>query len=164
MDDRWAALAARLNEASEAPATAPVVDRAEAVAARDAILVDLLTFGEALRGVEAAAEGAAVEWRTALRKVRFEPEGAEVAVRWAEPAPRSGRLYREAALGGRWVLVVKSALTEDRVPLLDAGLLRLVTLGLGQASPAEDEASADAAAAEPAEAPAEAPTERRRSL
>jgi hypothetical protein len=172
MDDRWAALAARLNEAAEPPSTAPVVDLGEAAAARDALLADLLAFGQALRGVVAEADGAVVRWSTALRAVRFEPDGGEVAVRWSEPAPRSGRLYREEALGGRWVLAVKAALSEDRVPLIDAGLLRLVTVGLDQPAPAEDGASAaspsGAALHPPADTPPGPPSdtapERRRTL
>lgn len=111
-------------------------------AARDELLDELEGFarGAGIACVrERAADEARMIWTAGERRVVFEaePDAASLVVRWSEvvEVPYEGRLYREPALQDRWVLDVRGRV--ERTPLVEAGLVRLVTRGLGLPDPVD---------------------------
>lgn len=120
---------------------------AEDDAARDVLIADLRALAASLQVVAVEEVEGGILWRMGDREVRFVPsEPGRLAVTWREVRSFQGQLYRERALGDRWVLIVGRPPFEDRVPLLDAGVERLLVAGLGL--PAPDDVADDGAAAE----------------
>jgi hypothetical protein len=114
---------------------------AEDNAARDALIADLRALAASLGVVAVTEVEGGIAWRLGEREVRFAAsEPGRLAVTWREVRSFQGQLYRERALGDRWVLIVGRPPLEDRVPLLDAGVERLLVAGLGL--PAPDDAGA----------------------
>lgn len=115
---------------------------AEDDAARDALIADLRALAASLQVVAVDEVEGGILWRVGDREVRFvASEPGRLAVSWREVRAFQGQLYRERALGDRWVLIVGRPPFEDRVPLLDAGVERLLVAGLGL--PAPDDAASE---------------------
>jgi len=108
-------------------------------AARDALLTDLLAFGEAIGHVVTArdAETGAVSLSFGERELVFEGvgDGDKVKITVTGASRDEHRLYREAELGHRWVWRFRRAGQEERMPLFDAGLEELMVGGLGLPRP-----------------------------
>lgn len=174
MDEDWKELAERVRIAARGTSsevTPSVEEQAarldEGRRARGALLDDLVAFGEAVGVVTVSREGEEVVWSHAGRTVRFSPmgEGDRIKVDYRVWTPREGRLYREALLGDKWVLSVTHGANEDREPLFEKGLVRLIVEGLRLPDPRE--AKADAPTTRPADATpggSEAPSGPRRTL
>jgi hypothetical protein len=126
-------------------------------AARKALLEELVRFAESTGAVVAAWEGEVLVWSANGRTVRFDPAGSadRLKVTWRESWTHEGRLYREEELGDRWVLAWGAPPREERVILVEAGLVRLLVTGLGLPEPAEDDDEAPAPIDEADEATAE---------
>lgn len=95
----------------------------------------LEAFAGAVGHLACQRDDLGVTLRYGLRGVRIEAEGdtgdrARVVLEgW--PSTTDHRLYREAALGDRWVLLYRKHGHEQRIPLFDQGLEDLMTEALG---------------------------------
>lgn len=139
------AAAAREAEHVRAQA-AQAARRAEAQAARRSLLEDLAAFAQVL-GVQGQEAPERVVWVREGREVVFEAIGEldRLSVTWTAREPIEGRIYREEALANRWVLSVGQGQHEVRVPLLEAGVVRLATEGLDLPPPDGDAAAEEEA-------------------
>jgi hypothetical protein len=182
MDEELEELAARFRRAAESErgaAAEAAADRAtrleEGRIARAALLDDLEAFGRAVGILEVLRDGDMISWSHETRSVVIEAagQGDKVRLSWKELTSKSGRLYREALLDDRWVLIVEAHGREiDRVPLRDTGLERLLLQGLRLPKPSDDVVAAPeraptrtldpepASAAESEEEPEETPKRR----
>ncbi|MFT7518382.1 MAG: hypothetical protein ACI9MC_000513 [Kiritimatiellia bacterium] len=111
---------------------------AEARAARNELLAELVAFARAVGHLEISlGDDLLISWRG--QRVRFSPVGdadrIAVAFEMVDQDPPSGdahvRIYRHLDLGNRWVLSVPRGAREELEPLFDAGLVHLMTAGLG---------------------------------
>ncbi|HMV68532.1 MAG TPA: hypothetical protein PKA64_16905, partial [Myxococcota bacterium] len=118
--------------------------RDEGEAARAELFDALARFAAESGAVTATRDGAQLVWTAGGREVRFDPVGPGdgVKVAWREGWAREGRLTRQAELGDRWVLSTGAAGVEERVMLVEAGLVRLMVRGLGLPEPGDDAAPA----------------------
>jgi hypothetical protein len=112
---------------------------AEAREAAAALLVELTQICRDLGFVSlrAAKEGLllAHAGRELAVRVGDTPGQLEVAGSGGEQAAFLGRLYREAAIGAKWVLAFQHRRQEVRLPFFDAGLEELLVQGLGLERP-----------------------------
>lgn len=145
MARRTSGLADRLRAAvereqrSDPPEDPARLDRlAEGRAARDALFADLEAFGKDAGFLEVLRRPDGVQLAWNGRSIRFvaRGEGEAVGVDYATMATgETQRLYREAALGQRWIWVRTRGAREDRLPLFDQGLEVLLVHALGLPEP-----------------------------
>ncbi len=95
--------------------------------ARDLGFVQVKATAEALRMTQGERELAV--------RLAETPGELEAAGSGGELSPFRGRLYREQALGAKWVLTFEHRRKEVRLPLFDAGLEELLVRGLGLERP-----------------------------
>lgn len=127
---------AKLEEEERAQARA-IAERerrlSRARAARDELLADLRAFADVLEPVASAQQGEALVLRRGDRFLQVEPmgEGDRVRLSFTGSEGEEHRLYREEALGDRWVWAfTRRHRGEDRLPLFDEGLEELLVRAL----------------------------------
>ncbi|TNE91228.1 MAG: hypothetical protein EP330_06175 [Deltaproteobacteria bacterium] len=127
---------AKLQAEEEAKARA-IAERerrlAAARAARDELFLDLEAFADVLEPIAHARQGETLVLRRGDRFLQLEPmgEGERVRVTFTGSEGEDHRLYREAALGDRWVWsFTRRRRGEERMPLFDDGLEELLVLAL----------------------------------
>jgi len=105
---------------------------ADARKERDALLDDLAEFGQAVGHIAVQKVETGVTFRFQDKFLHFEPigEGDRVKVAWDGIGDDEHRLYRETALGSKWVWVVRRRGREDRLPFWEAGLEEMLVLAL----------------------------------
>ena len=124
-------------EAESARAAAAATERASL--ARDELLGDLdaLARGIGFLAVQRGNEGLTLRYRE--RYLHFAPIGdGDLRVEFEGTGDDEHRLYRQAELGNRWVLLRRRRFREDRVPLFDQGIEDLLVNALGLPRPSDD--------------------------
>ena len=109
------------SEAEEAAAE----QTAAAQRARDGLFADLRELAGELPFLDLDSSGGGVTFRRGDRCLSFLPEGEQGEVRLSFTGQRDRDthvLYREAALGDRWIWIRRRGNREDRLPLFDQGL------------------------------------------
>ena len=106
---------------------------------RDALFEDLAAFGQAVGHIATQRAETGVTFRYQDRYIHFEPmgEGERLKVTFDGIGDDEHRLYRETALGSKWVWVVRRRGREDRLPFWEAGLEELLVLALKLPRPGE---------------------------
>ena len=113
----------------------------EATEARRALLDDLGAFAEAVGHLQVQAkshdDGLTIRYQD--RFLHFVPigEADRIKVHFTGADQEEHRVYREAELGNRWVLVSKRSGREERAPLFDDGLEELLVRALELPRPSE---------------------------
>jgi hypothetical protein len=112
---------------------------AEGSQEREALLKDLADIGRSIGHIAVSEQDGGITFRYNERFLHFEPmgEGDRVRVTFDDMGDDEHRLYREPALGNRWVWSMRRRGREDRLPLFDNGLEELLVLGLKLPRPGE---------------------------
>jgi hypothetical protein len=121
---------------------------AEGRAARSALLQQLVAFGRAVGHLQVSAREDRVALAWGSQAVSFLPEGDGDRIRvrlgglagpddLSRDSDEDGhiRIYRHPDMGDAWVLSVERDDIEDVEPLFDAGIVHLLTEGLGIPEP-----------------------------
>ncbi len=154
MARRVSDLAARLRaavEREEQSRSAQEDERRRAVeaaqAARRALFDDLEALGAELPFLRTHRDERGVVFERNGRELRFEAEGESgVTIGFTGRRPGSEHhLYREEALGGRWVWVRRYRGRDQRLPLFDRGLELLLVHALDLPDPDQSPEPGDAA-------------------
>ncbi len=113
--------------------------REDAQRARDTLFADLEGFANDTGFVAARRDPDGVTLRYRDRWLQFTAAGeaGHVKVTFEPMGEEEHRLYREPALGDRWVWVARRRTIEDRVPLFDKGLEDLLVRALGLPRPGD---------------------------
>jgi hypothetical protein len=150
MERRVQDLATRFREAwesAEADRAAAeerrAVSRQQSRAARELLLRDLASFARTVGPIGVQEEPDLVVWTLQDQRVAFlaEGDGDLVRVRLGQDGPEGEnepriRLFRHPALHGGWAIGVLQDGVEVVEPLVEAGLVHLLTVGLGMPMPA----------------------------